>query len=351
MKPRFLPLLCGLLFTDTTFSAESDPAVAKVLPSSYIIDMANPVSLQRELNGVNQVEIHIINMAPQKREAYRVTVDYHAVEVPAFEKPDFWAAMQAQGGTSAMESPGGGNKNNGGGGRVLSVCEVLLDKAGDFEQISDERNVQEGIAELRTAMARADGECVPEVMRVAERLIASTSMVVPVTLTSNQAVNVTVTVGDTEVVASLSSPGTKWISHIGLGFVLDQNEMYHSVAVDTEGGTHYVVAEQHDRKELSYTAMAMFTYPVGPVGGEIQWGFSGGLGATDNSLSALIGGSIIINKNMIVTLGVTMQEATILAGQYEVGSNLGDQPLDSEVLTDTTYKPAGAIVFGFRFGD
>jgi hypothetical protein len=73
------------------------------------------------------------------------------------------------------------------------------------------------------------------------------------------------------------------------------------------------------------------------------------LGASQDNISGLIGLSAIVNKNLVFTLGLNMQEHSILKGQYEVGQDVGSEPIDSDVLEDKTFKTSTAFVLSFKF--
>lgn len=141
-------------------------------------------------------------------------------------------------------------------------------------------------------------------------------------------------------------PPVEWIAHYGLGFFDNRDELHYSMA---DGNGQYVIANQADRSDFSYTAMAMFTYPMWNQDGDIEWGPSAGLGIANSSISALAGVSMLVKTNFVVTFGVIFQESKVLKGVYSVGDNVGDTALDCTVLFDKTYKPTWGIVFGYRF--
>lgn len=140
---------------------------------------------------------------------------------------------------------------------------------------------------------------------------------------------------------------TQWISTYGLGFTDNRDDKYHSKGNATDG---YVVAKQNDEQMLSYSAMLMFTYPIGDIGnGGMEWGFSAGLGASQSSVSGFAGLGLVFGKNFVLSGGVTVQEFEVLAGPYEEGQSLGNATVDSSTLNTKTFKPAASIILSYKF--
>jgi hypothetical protein len=57
----------------------------------------------------------------------------------------------------------------------------------------------------------------------------------------------------------------------------------------------------------------------------------------------------VFGENVVITIGVSMQEVTVLKSQCFEGEEIGDQALDSSGLTDKTYKSTVMSALTFRF--
>lgn len=321
---------------------------------TIVIDLANPADISREVTGAGSAKVHVLNMAPALRGDYVLLVDYSHVELNPFDRPDFSKAEDVEMDKVVKEAV----DNNKGNPltptqkarlTLQPVCDALIKEAKDFSSIINPGDVHDGILKLRAAIADAQGTCSEANLEMADSLIDKTRDVQNVSLKEDTVVTVTVVAPGQETSIEVTSRGPQWISHFGIGFIRNKDELYHSIATGSEAG-NFVIGKQQDRDKWDYSAMAMFTYPVSNISNNIQFGLTGGLGSGDKALSALFGVSFIIRENLILTGGVVLREASVLKGQYQAGQTVA-QSIDSAVLMDTTYKSAFGVVFGYRFGD
>lgn len=323
----------------------------KLKPKADIyVDLSNPVNNKITSIKTGQLKVLIINMIPSEQTNYIVQVESVAYIPAPFEDK----ALKAQ-----IEAAKKANPKAADATAAMAALNPCPEPTSDYSDILGAKNSIE-VAKFVSAAERkivkitretdsAQTNCVDHLSKI-ESAILQTMRAVDVSIDHNEDAKITVSLGSTsDVVASthIQPRRSEWISSYGFGFVKNEDKNYYSVGDSTAG---YVVTKQQDRNDFSYSALAIFTYPIAQLGKGFEFGLSGGIGATENNIAALIGASLVSNKNFIVTAGATFQEFNVLKGQYKVGENVGATLIDSDVLQDKTYKPAFAIVLSYRFG-
>lgn len=147
----------------------------------------------------------------------------------------------------------------------------------------------------------------------------------------------------------------KWLTHVGFSFVKNQGQTWYSKASVVNAGeanetTVYNVAPQNSDPSVVYTPSILFTYPAWRFE-TFSWGPTAGISANSDSVAALVGWSVIVKENFVLSLGVAFQEFDELNGTYYDGMPLQDGPIDSTSLTTRSFDLSYAISLGFRFGD
>lgn len=308
-------------------SQENDNATPDVT-----IDLSEGGSRTHVLNKTGWVNIRVKNMIPKLWSDYLIQSELTVHTVKPLQKP---ASISPE----ITDAEG------------VDICE-LNDELTKLENASDSEAVATLITEIRS-VNKPQGPCSDTVEKI-NALLKKTESQVEAYIDESYDSRITVSLGSsTNVVAtSLVKPiRREWITSYGFGFVDNRDQHYHTVGNSVDG---YIVAHQQDRQSLSYASLVVFTYPLGPIkklkGSGIEWGLTGGIGATQENVSALAGVSAIVNKNYVLTIGASFQEFAILKGQYSPGDNVGSTPLDSSVLADKTFRAAAAIVLSYRFG-
>lgn len=145
--------------------------------------------------------------------------------------------------------------------------------------------------------------------------------------------------------------GSRWLTHYGFTFLYNRGEKYYSEfhqAGDEEGSEpYYTVEAQNNKSDILYSPTILWTYPW-RQNNSFDHGLTAGLGANENSLLVLIGYSLIIGKNVIITASVAAQEFPTLNGSYKEHQRL-DSSVDSSALEEKEFDGSVGISVGFRF--
>ena len=144
---------------------------------------------------------------------------------------------------------------------------------------------------------------------------------------------------------------SRWLTHYGFTFLYNRGEKYYSEfhqAGDEEGsGSYYTVEAQNNKSDILYSPTILWTYPW-RQNKSFDHGLTAGLGANENSLLVLIGYSLIVGKNVIITASVAAQEFPTLNGSYKEHQRL-DSSVDSSALEEKEFDGSVGISVGFRF--
>ena len=174
-----------------------------------------------------------------------------------------------------------------------------------------------------------------EVLATIEKIESYTRFAHTSTFKKKQKLTLTV-VRDKKTIQTLTlkNEPTEWLTHVGFTFLNNKDEHYYSQKLEgvNEGDkATYMIAKGTKRDNISYAATAMFTYPFiqDTWGGDIDFGVSVGLGTDKNAIAALVGFSMIVNDNFMATIGLIGSEFDVLKGEYNLGQELGETPIDS----------------------
>ncbi|GAA4896845.1 hypothetical protein GCM10023311_21990 [Flaviramulus aquimarinus] len=113
-----------------------------------------------------------------------------------------------------------------------------------------------------------------------------------------------------------TKPRGKWQTTFGFNFIhLGNNNTFFSKSVDSI----YVITEGTNQNKYDFHPTLMFTW-LKNNNDEFNVGFSGGLGYDlEKSLSVFLGGSLIYNQNITLTLGIAFHNQKKLNSNYEEG--------------------------------
>lgn len=328
---RLILLLC--FATNCFFIAPHSYAEPK--NPDVIIDLAGESQKIVTLNKTGAIRVKVINMVPAQRDSYLLQTDQVVYEVKPLETPTSPSNLNA-----AQDHP-----------QCSDAWKLEADTLlGTLAAVDTPKRVAEKTKEINVLVGK-EKEAVCSQKVKFQAFLASREGLVDAYIDQNLDVRVTVSLGTIDDVqrSVLIKPIRKeWISSYGFGFVYNRDTHYQTVGNTTDG---FVVERQDDRQSMSYSALMVFTYPLGDFGNGVEWGITGGVGATQENVSALAGISLVVSKNFIITGGISIQEFDVLKGQYSEGDNVGSQPIDSSVLAGSTYRPAAAIVLSYRFGE
>jgi len=342
--------MCSIVFAADAKTGENNPSKNTSYDADVFIDLSNPATNSIIVPKSGPLKVLIVNMIPSQVKSYYVLVDAVSFTPTPFVEPELDAQVQEKI-EKTKETLAESKKAH----SVVAAPNDCQQPEAAFKKIRDATTSQEvaiAVAEGRTAIFNVDPEkenC-DDFMRTVRAAIALTERQVEVSINHDYDARVTVSLNSTSniLATSVIQPTRKqWITSYGFGFVDNRDENYFSKGNATDG---YVINKQEERNQFTYTALAMFTYPFHPYDNGLELGFTGGIGASQENIAALAGVSLVVNKNFIITGGVSFQEFNILKGQYNEGDNIGNVPIDSDVLEDKTYKAAAAIVLSYRFG-
>ena len=325
------------------------------------IDMADGITSQNiPFEMEEKVKVNVSNLAPAKLSRYQFSITYKEPTVPKLTLPN-GLAQQIKTYQDAITQGKIKKISPANPDAKVAACNLLKDSFVNLLKTDKETDVKSKMDALDATVDANQGNldgCVivdssgESWKDSVAKLQKSTAKEFTVEIRENLGATFIVSDGNEDGVKKVIEVNTeaksKWITTFGLGFYENKDQSYFTKPSSIPDSPGYILQEQSDRSDLSYTAQVVFTYPFWEYKG-FEVGFSAGLGASQDSIQAMIGPGFVFGKNVVFTVGLTAQEVTVLKGQYSVGDNIGDQPLDSTMLTDKTYKSTIMYALTFRF--
>ena len=326
--------------------------------SPFIIDLANKTKFTFKVSNQDKVYVSIKNILPKRRDTYSIEFDSKTLTPLPFEDPR--KSKEVENNSTPNNSTKKDNANT-----TANKCKTIDDKFDStvttIYQLNKESELPEQLEKVAESILTAPMQCSNFLDR-AKKLVAQTSLHYELDVAPHTEYTIKVSHGGKELAGlTISNPPTEWLTHVGMTFFDNKDKYFYSdklttTVTDPQTGLEteqisYQIAQGADRGGLAYAATAIFTYPVISRinGSDIDFGISAGLGVEKNNISALVGVSLIINRNFVVTLGVIGSEFDVLKGDYELGDSLGDSSVDSTNLITQTYKFAPMLTLAYKF--
>lgn len=346
----FLAFLPGCLFADMLDLTQSGTKKSPIVLDLDSQDVNLNVSSQKP--GI--VYVKLKNILPMRKGDYAIAIEQEAYAVEPFDKSQFVDEGTGNKAFSQFDSS-----------NPAISCDYLADqiklitgikKQDQFQQFLAER---QGLSDWLTSYNKLTGSpknsfdasmttgC-PNNIAVARDIVdAETGLMVRFRLEDNSRADFKVSLdGENLASMTIATKKRRWVTHVGFTFMDNKDESYYSQKLPDDT---YRVQRKDTSGELSYTATMLFTYPHLDLKNGYLAGPSVGLGASNDSISVLMGFSILFNENFVLSGGMAIREFDTLSGSYYSKQNLGTDPVDSADLTDKTYKATPMITFGYKF--
>lgn len=342
-------LLLG--FSTTAFTAvENNPGAT--------LNLASETSREIVISHKGQFKVLFLNTLPYRHPDYLVVVENRELLPTLLPKPDFLSQLSPTNSVSALKR------------QLTFDCAPLENQITGIEALTREADVPTALQALAPLLAAAKAAnsagrvCnasnaapshdISELITLGDVIVKASSIekVIDTRPGLESTVKIILDGNSRELV--VKNPPKEFLTHVGFSFLDNKDKSFYARKVIGENGAAdtYVIDQQHDDSDLSYTATAIFTYPVSKLwNSNIEWGVSAGLGVDSNSVAVLAGVSLIVHKNLLFNLGVAVKEFDVLNGTYRAGQNLGESSIDSSALTGKAYKPTFGLSVGFRFGN
>jgi len=138
----------------------------------------------------------------------------------------------------------------------------------------------------------------------------------------------------------------RWLIHYGVAFAANRDKEYF---VDSSGEQN-VITQKRDKSNPKLLPSILFSYEHRSLcnGDGICFTPTAGIGTDSNTLAFLLGVSMIIGDNLILTLGASVYKAQQLLGEYHEGQILPEGS-ESIALQTEGYATAPFFSLGFRF--
>ncbi|MBA4852656.1 hypothetical protein [Emticicia sp. BO119] len=143
-----------------------------------------------------------------------------------------------------------------------------------------------------------------------------------------------------------------WELNYGFAFKLNglsSNKEYYSKA-DT--GSTYLIAEKTKMKGLSglnvYPTVFITYYPKHKELSSVFLGFTSGLGSNLEEISAFIAPSLVIEQNVLISLGLSITKSSVLRGEYSANQRVKEN-LNFDQLHVGRYMPNVFFSLSYRF--
>ena len=324
--------------------------------SPIVIDLAIKAQVTFKFSNQDKVYVSIKNMLPKRRDIYSIEFDSKTLTPLPFEDPRI---------AKELENDSSSDKPNKNAHEVLDACDTITGVFNKtvtaIHKLDKESELPEQLEKVKQSILLSPEDC-KDFLKAAKKLIAQTSMHYEIDVAPHTEYTIKVSHSEKEIAGlTLSNPPTEWLTHVGMTFFDNKDKYFYSDKVttsvtDPQTGLEteqisYQVAQGADRGGLAYAATAIFTYPVinRINGSDIDIVLSAGLGVEKDNISALVGVSLIIHRNLVITLGVIGSEFDVLKGDYELGDALGDSSVDSTNLITQTYKFAPMLTLAYKF--
>ena len=141
----------------------------------------------------------------------------------------------------------------------------------------------------------------------------------------------------------------KWLTTYGFAFIpeiMKKSEPYFSKQNDTT----FTITELNRRSRLNFAPSIFFTwFPYKRAASDFALTFTGGLGYDFEAPTVFLGGSLLYNQNIGISVGLTAHQQEFLNGRYEEGDVLSEN-LGEEQLNEKLYGINPFISVNFRLG-
>lgn len=346
----FLFFLPGFSFADILDLTQSGTK-----KSPIVLDLDSPdVNLNVSSQKPGVVYVKLKNILPMRKGDYAISIEQEVYAIEPFDKSQFVDEGSGQKALVNFDSSDPANSCDYLADQIKLIAEIK--KQDQFQQFLAERQALgnwlnsykqlDGSSKNRFDASMTTG-CPNNIAFAKDLVDAETELTVRFLLEDNSRADFKVSL-DGEKLASMTVATKKrrWVTHVGFTFMDNKDESYYSQKLPDDT---YYVQRKDTSGELSYTATMLFTYPHWDLKNGYLAGPSVGLGASNDSISVLMGFSILFNENFVLSGGMAIREFETLSGSYYSKQNLGADPVDSADLTDKTYKATPMITFGYKF--
>jgi hypothetical protein len=338
MKVKTVPSMFLLISLSFRLYAGEDLTVYELLSTAGTKDHPLTMDVESSTANISVVSnsddkigfLKIININPFEKNNYSIRLNQILTLPVAFEKPE-------------VDEPKVGDKKNADivALRALEGCSSVT----KIKKLFDGK-VSEAIAVLKSK----GNELYPMCDGYISSVISDSIIYIKFQTSPGLKTSIEVTyngIGHTTVV---ETKPIEWVTHVGFTFAQNKNNKFYSKerAAAGDAPAFYEVSQQERRSNLDYGATVLFTYPMKTYK-TIQFGPTAGLASDANTIAVVIGGSIIFNQNIVITLGLESKQFDDLNGMYKEGQNIGDKAIDSSSLNEKQFKVAPMISIGYKF--
>lgn len=220
--------------------------------------------------------------------------------------------------------------------------------ADDCQNMSDIKKLFDGkVSEAITILEKRDDQAYPGCDEQIEKLIRDSKIYLKFQVAHGVNTSIEVTHNNEAYTAEIGVKPVEWVTHVGFTFAANKNNKFYSKETkDTP--VQYEIAEQEKRSNIDYGATILFTYPMASWK-SLQFGPTAGLASDASTIAVVFGGSIILNHNVVITLGIEAKQFEELNGLYTEGQNVGEKAVDSSILNEKQFKFAPMISIGYKF--
>jgi len=146
-------------------------------------------------------------------------------------------------------------------------------------------------------------------------------------------------------IITTGSPGN-WDTTFGFVFTKDDNEDYYT---KDDGAGNYIVTRKEDHSGLSLTPSVFFSW-MPDKGTGLTYGFTAGLGIDLTNPAIMVGGNVIFNRNLGISIGLIVNKRKRLDGRYKEGEDAGSD-LGDDALTEDVYRKSPFVAITYRFNE
>ena len=325
----------------------------------YVIDASTdaPEVLIDDYSGTFYLKI--VNLVPSLRHQYSFLISSQSVSIPPFERTGIPEAPQPKQDPEHESTEVDGEPNEYEIAKIIS--QLTYEYCDKFRAVRDsvydsdtEIKVRDARGKFNQAIVTGDYAICPGYAAEIKNVEIATTQELIFSVKRNKEYQVSIERPSlTPKKMKVTGVNKQWLSHFGFTFVRNKSESFYSAdsgEASDAGNPTYIIKEQNDVDDYLYSAAVLLTYPFS-VAGDWKFGITTGLGANNESIFLYLGPSMIIHENFLITAGFVIQEFDVLNGTYDEGKNIGETPIDSDNLVQSTYKPSFGISLGYRFSD
>ncbi|WP_018275651.1 hypothetical protein WKI13_19075 [Teredinibacter turnerae] len=316
------------------------------------IDLAKnyPVIL-RDSDVEGTFYVRVINIPPGVKDYFSVEITAEKIEVEALKDPRSKSTDDSE---TAMETAAEDTNTKG----AADPCSDLKTATKKLQDETNPAMVGFHLTQVKTLLD-AEQCRTSAITYAAKSAIESTqSAVFKVSVAHGERVTLLIKTQDKDKKLTrsfyehvISGVQEKFYTHVGFTFLKNQGtEWYSKPTVADDGKTTYTVARQESQDDILYVPTALFTMPMGSRGKTVEYGITAGLGVNNSNVVVVLGGSLIIKQNVLVSLLVGVQEQSSLNGGYANGQALGETAVDSDALNGKEFRGTVGLSVGYRFG-